>query len=419
MILISLASLATVAAVGRHLLMPRQQVLAPREENPESYVGATRCAECHLETSERQSSSRMAATLQTADQYERAHALPVPAEVFDPDNRLRYRIDRRDGKLCLEVRRGREVAYAEMTYALGSGKVAVTFVRDLDADHYEELRTTWYADTNSWDLTPGQKAARPITVAEALGRPIPKLGPQACLTCHASLLVQSDAKIDPADSHFGVHCERCHGHGRDHVDSAAKGRPAKIRPTALDNALGLAQKLLEGQRAETPRDELLRSVAHVNDERLIRDLYVCGECHGYDQIWTQAADDDLVKFQVAALVSSRCYQRSLNKIRCNDCHDPHGDSSPDDVGTSVAVCLHCHHDATTTPVGPSPQPNSRVCPVNARDGCVGCHMPIRSPMPHTRMTQHRIAVYESRGAEEGLSSPSSSTASESRRAVSP
>jgi hypothetical protein len=399
--LIAVAALAIIAAVSRHLLTPRPEVLAPRGAEIGRYVGSTRCAECHREISEQQSCSRMAVTLQTAEQFERTHSLPVPAEVFDPDNHLRYRIDRRDGKLCLEAWRGRDVARADMTYALGSGKVAVTFVRDLDAENYEELRATWYADTNSWDLTPGQKGARPITVAAALGRPIGKHSPQACLTCHATLLVQSDAKIDLARSRFGVACERCHGPGRDHIESVTKGRATgtknnvTIRPPLLDEALGLAQRLREGQPAQTPQDELLRSVSQANDERLIRDLYVCGECHGYDQIWTRSSDDDLVKFQVAALVSSRCYEKSATKIRCSDCHDPHGDSSPEDVGVAVTVCLQCHAGATT--VAGSQEARTKTCPVNTRDGCVGCHMPIRSPMLHAQMTQHHIGIYGQRG----------------------
>ena len=390
--LIVVAALATVAAT-RQLLTPRQ-VLAPRGAEAGSYVGSARCAECHRETSEQQSCSRMATTLQTAEEFERTHSLPVPAEVFDPDNHLRYRIDHRDGKLCLEVKRGRDVARADMTYALGSGKVAVTFVRELDAENYEELRATWYADTNSWDLTPGQRDARPITVTEALGRPIGKHSPQACLTCHATLLVQSDAKIDPARSRFGVGCERCHGPGRDHIDSVTQGLApkTKMRPPVLDEALGLAQRLREGQRAETPQDELLQSVAQANDERLIHDLYVCGECHGYDQIWDRSSGDELVKFQVAALVGSRCYQASTTKIACSDCHDPHGDSSPDDAGVAVVVCLQCHTD-TPPPVAGSQEPKAKTCPVNTRDGCVGCHMPTRSPMPHAQMTQHRIGIY--------------------------
>ncbi|HEV3340670.1 MAG TPA: cytochrome c3 family protein [Pirellulales bacterium] len=412
LILLGVAALVTVAAVARHLLTPSLEVLAPRGAEIADYVGSARCAECHREMTEHQSRSRMAATLQTAEEFESGHSLPVPAELLDPDNHLRYRIDRRDGKLFLEVWRGREVARAEMTYALGSGKVAVTFVRDLDADNYQELRASWYADTNAWDLTPGQRGARPVSVTEALGRPIGKRSPQACLTCHASLLVQSDAEIDPARSRFGVGCERCHGPGRAHIESVATGRATvavtKIRPPALDEALALAQRLREGRRAETPQDELLRSVAQVNDERLVYDLYVCGECHGYDQIWNKPSDDNLVKFQVAALVGSRCYERSQRKIRCTDCHDPHGDSSPDDVGAAVAVCLKCHQDPATSVADGVPSPplatddtpqQLKVCPVNARDGCVGCHMPIRSPMLHARMTHHRIAIYGHREAK--------------------
>lgn len=361
-------------------LKPSPEVLAPRGARIEDYVGAATCGECHQDITDRQGSSRMATTLRPVEQFLREHSVPLPATVFDAANQLQYRVDEHDGKLRLEVKRGSAVAHADMTYALGSGKLAITFVRELDAENYQELRVSYYSQTGGWDLTPGQRSARPAWVAEALGRPIGKHSDQGCLTCHSSLLVQSGGKIDRARSHFNVDCERCHGPGREHVGSARGGEFAAIRAPELNEALDALQRLRENRRPESPSEELLPSLAQLDNERLIHDLYVCGECHGRARLADRPTDDHMSKFPVAALAQSACYQHSATKLLCGDCHDPHGDSPRDDH-PYVAVCLKCHR--------------SDLCPENSNDECIACHMPVRSPIPHTHYTHHRIAIYRS------------------------
>jgi hypothetical protein len=402
---VALTALAAIAALGYRRFSTLPEVLAPHGADLVEYVGAAKCAECHVEIYNQQRRSRMAETLHTAEGYVATHSLPLPAVVFDERNHVRYRVEKRDHKLELEAKRDREIARAEMAYALGSGKFAVTFVGEVDDATYEELRVSYYADSGAWDLTPGQKGARPTTAKEALGRPFEKRIDGACLNCHASLLLQTGGKLDPARSHLGVDCERCHGPGRDHVDSAAKASPAKLCPPELDEGLRLAQRLREGQPPANAEEELLQSLAEADDERLIRDLYVCGECHGRREITSPPNDDLLSKFPVAALAASACYRQSATRLLCRDCHDPHGDSPRDDTDY-VAVCLKCHQESPTPPareaphnVRPEPAGTPAVsqqnvlCPVNPRDGCIACHMPTQSPIPHAHFAHHRIAVY--------------------------
>lgn len=377
--IVAAAALVAVAIVIVYRAKPTPEALAPRGAEIDDYVGSATCAECHREIYDRQSNTRMAHTLQTSDDYLLNHPLPLPAIVVDEANRLRYHVDRRDGKLNLEVKRGQETANADMPYALGSGKFGVTFVRDLDSYQYEELRVTYYADSGGWDLTPGQRLARPVSARDALGRPIEKHGGQGCLNCHASLLVQSAGRIDAAHSQFNVACERCHGPGRGHVASTDTDELVEPRPPELIEALRLAQTFRDGGRPDSASDEVLASLASLDDERPIRDLYVCGECHGRHEIGRPYPDEQLAKFPSAALVASACYQRGAAKLLCTDCHDPHGDSPRDDH-PYVAVCLKCHQD------DPS-------CPVNPSDACIECHMPVRSPIKHTHFAHHRIAIY--------------------------
>lgn len=403
--IIAFIALAAVATLGYHRSLTLPEVLAPQGADLAEYVGAAKCAECHAEIGKQQGRSRMAETLHTVEEYVAKHPLPLPAAVFDERNRVRYRVEQRDGKFELEAKRDREIARTEMAYALGSGKFAVTFVCELGDENYEELRVSYYTDSGAWDLTPGQRSARPASVKEALGRPFEKRIDGACLNCHASLLVQWGGKLDPARSRFGVDCERCHGPGREHVDSAMKASPAKLRPPELIEGLRRAQRLRDGQPPADAEEELLQSLAETNDERLIRDLYVCGECHGRREITSPPSDDLLPKFPVAALAASACYRQSATKLLCSDCHDPHGDSPRDDHAY-VTVCLQCHKEGQTASAGDAPNAvlpersgtpaasqATAFCPVNPRDGCIDCHMPTRSPIPHARFAHHRIAVY--------------------------
>ena len=402
---VALAGLAAIAVLARHRIGTSPQVLAPHGADLVGYVGASKCAECHGEIYNQQRCSRMAETLHTTEEYVAKHSMALPAVVFDERNHLRYRVEKRNGKLELEVKKDREIARAEMAYALGSGKFAVTFVRELDDENYEELRVSYYADTGAWDLTPGQRGARPASAKEALGRPFGKRGEIACLNCHASLLLQSGGKIDPVFSRLGVDCERCHGPGRDHVDSALMTSPAKLYPPELVEGLRLAQRLREGRPPANAEEALLQSLAEADDERPIRDLYVCGECHGRNEITSPPSDDLLPKFPVAALAASACYRESAAKVLCTDCHNPHGDSPRNDR-PYVAVCLRCHREgpispASDTPPDARPEPSGTravsqqnvICPVSPREGCIPCHMPTRSPIPHAHFAHHRIAVY--------------------------
>lgn len=389
---------AALAAIGRYFRAPPTEILVPRGGELDGYVGAARCAECHREIYDRQSRSRMAGALQTAEEYDRQHRLPIPAEVNDRENGLSYRVLPRDGELILEVSRGLETARASLGYALGSGARGLTFVRDLDAGGYQELRISYYADDHVWDFTPGQENDRPTTVQQALGKFVPKRSPEACLDCHASRLVQSEGQIVPASSLFGVDCERCHGPGREHCETAARGDVAAPRAASLVQALRLAERLREGRPPASSQDAWLQSASKAADDRLIRDVYVCGECHGGRQIWSTPADDQLSRFQVAALVASKCYQESADKLRCTDCHDPHRDIEPGDQSLAVAVCLKCHSPgegqaADGQPVSAAERARAISCPVNAVAGCVACHMPTRSPMYRTRFTHHRIGVH--------------------------
>ena len=401
-----------------------REIVVPRGGDLAGYVGAAECADCHREIYNRQTHSSKANGLATGGDYFRRHGLPLPAELNDQATGWRYRVAARGDLLELAVSKGKESARVVMEYAVGSGQRGLTFVRDLDADYYQQLRLSYYADSDSWDITPGLEGDHPATAAEALGSLVPKRSSLACLPCHASQLVQEAGKIDPDLSHFGVDCERCHGPGLDHVTAArAGGELKKMRAPSLSAALSRWQRARDERRAEDPQNQLLALVASANDERLLRDAYVCGECHGLHRMGLPADDLRLSRFHFPALVASRCYQESATKLRCTDCHDPHGDPVHGDPVHGddrpyVAVCLQCHSvpSAASADESASP-PAAKTCPQNPRAGCISCHMPPRTPIYRARFTHHRIGIYRDLAAtdEPAASRPKHSTKTEHRR----
>jgi Flp pilus assembly protein TadD len=95
-----------------------------------------------------------------------------------------------------------------------------------------------------------------------------------------------------------------------------------------------------------------------------------------------APDDLLVANQVRAIESSECFVQSRQAFSCTACHDPHSDSTDDT--RAVKACMGCH--------GSDQKAHAAICPVNARSGCVGCHMP-SVDMGALHLVDHLIRVH--------------------------
>src|SRR5262249_14404632 len=119
-------------------------------------------------------------------------------------------------------------------------------------------------------------------------------------------------------------------------------------------------------------------------------LALCAECHGADGSIPEA-DPEFVRFQATTLTFSRCFQASDGRLECSTCHDPHRDLGAP-PSHYIARCLRCH-----TPPGSKPAGDfvaKSICPVNPRDDCLRCHMPVsRNAVPHTDFTDHHIRVH--------------------------
>lgn len=408
-VFVVVCSLAFASAIARrwatHGRSPSQSitqtpvagnVLAPAGAKIEDFVGAKTCARCHQSFYDLQSNTHMAHALTTLQEYQRQKGNLPTGEFHDAANDIAYEIVAQDDQLFLKAVRGTESAQVPMTFVVGSGFSGLSFLSPRESNEFQELRLSFYPVSREWDFTSGQENTRPNNLQEALGELSPGRG-QKCLTCHATLLVESGGHLDLAQSQLGVSCERCHGPGRRHVEAAQRGEFVPIGDRAFEQAMRSVESVVEWR-----------------EQAAIRDLRVCGDCHGGHAINPNVPDLVLSRFPIAALPRSKCFERSLGKLLCTDCHDPHSNAEHADMSRYVQVCLRCHSaaaessgdlDPKTHAPRPLPPSSRHVCPINSTDGCTGCHMPKRVPVYRGTFTHHRIAIHADETAPNSASEP--------------
>lgn len=349
------------------LLRPGSALLT--EEQVRDYLGDAVCARCHRAIAAAAAHTRHAQTLRPVRIAELGrffeHAVPVKDRALD----YTYRPTVQAGRCVIlgENRSGTHSLAAD--YVMGAGRNALTYLSAERPDAWVDMRLSYYTRIRKWDFTPAQRPGdrlfeRAAGIVQA-GEMLP-----ACLSCHVTYLRAGEAGPNVAKSHIGIGCERCHGPGRAHLESLKNGRGAIGRPVALQmEAYGRAQP------------------ARIN--------VLCGQCH-HDESNSKSGDpkteSGIARFEGVALVRSRCYQAG-GTLSCITCHDPHKDA-PSTPAVYEAQCLKCHsvpsHDSP--PRAGSP----RICPVNPKSGCVGCHMPAQSipTIPHATYHNHWIKVWK-------------------------
>jgi Flp pilus assembly protein TadD len=174
----------------------------------------------------------------------------------------------------------------------------------------------------------------------------------------------------PAFTHNGVVCERCHGPGAAHVSGGAIVNPAKLTPARRDEVC--LQCHLEGKAAiERPRRHLYEFRPGDKLADYIR-YFVLAGAHG--------AGLGAVS-QVEALLQSQCKQKAGDVMSCTSCHNPHESPTKEHrVAYYRGKCLACHGAA----FGAKHHGN--------RPDCTECHMPSlrTTDVAHTQVTDHRI-----------------------------
>jgi Tetratricopeptide repeat/Cytochrome c554 and c-prime len=229
-------------------------------------------------------------------------------------------------------------------WAFGAGAKAITYVSQAEPEVYVEHGRTYYAAPKTMAPTPGHKSTEDVRY--------PTFDPVGsitrCFRCHSTgqPTLGPGYAIQPAET--GVQCEACHGPGSAHASSG--GAPGTIRNPKQFNAVELNE--------------------------------YCGVCHrkppeaGEENDWSNAWN---IRHQPAYLGEAACFRKSIGKLSCLTCHDPHSPLNQ----TAAAYdqrCAACHHGVR------------HGSPVTSQS-CIQCHMPQVSPTPQLAFTNHWIGIY--------------------------
>jgi hypothetical protein len=318
------------------------------------YVGAGRCAGCHLWHGREQPTTSMARTLGRA---EVADALGGHDRLELRSGDYRYEIARTERGLDYAAGDGERGVSVLLDWVFGAGSVGETFVFQRGGSHYES-RVSFFPEAEGLGFTPERALIDPRDPEQAIGRPIPEPELTRCFGCH-STAATTGGTLDLEALIPGVTCEACHGPGREHVAHAEAGRIGEALAATLNPAL-LA-----------PADAV--------------DL--CGACHAtyWDVRLAEDSPIAALRSQPYRLQSSRCWNDD-RRITCSACHDPHTPLVRDPLAYDER-CLACH---AATGGAPTPERPGPACGTGA-DACVTCHMPrYEVPgMPH-EFTDHLI-----------------------------
>ncbi|HTU92806.1 MAG TPA: tetratricopeptide repeat protein [Gemmataceae bacterium] len=271
----------------------------------------------------------------------------------------------------------------EVRWAIGSGAKGYAYLEERDG-YLFQTPISWFAHQQRWDLSPG------------FGPPVltGRLVPAACLFCHANRAPehpeQPDRFVAPVALQ-AIGCERCHGPGERHVDSADRWdivNPARLTPRLRDAVC--EQCHLEGEA------RIVRGGRKLFDYRPGLPL------HDFWAVLVQGrrgGEDAKAVNHVEQMYQSKCFARPVGgvKLGCITCHDPHVHVGPAERQTYYrGKCLKCHDEASRE----RQLPEMRGCSepllhrkqISPEDSCIDCHMPRyrSSDIAHTASTDHRI-----------------------------
>ena len=337
------------SCTGRQAETPAP-VTAIASSSNHGYVGNEACRPCHGVEFDRHRTSRHALTMRPAD----LRSLGTTAPPVGPIAQSHYSIDaQQNGALRFE-RADRPEIGSTLGYALGSGKDAVTYIGDFKQGSLIEFRETYLPSLHRWCITPGQEGASDVTLGA-----VHELGmAQHCVLCHA--VKTKPESVEPAQGFFGVGCESCHGPGAEHIKAVKAGQTNDLKMPDLSK---IGASKLDA---------------------------VCARCHrSIDDITIDSANAaETARFQGYGLELSSCFKHSSDRLSCVTCHDPHTNVRTDNRYYE-GICLSCH--SASASIG------RKACPVNAKSGCIPCHMPLR-PIFFNRnipivMADHLIMAY--------------------------
>ena len=330
------------------------------------YVGSEVCASCHTNISSIQSGSEMA---RAAFRFS-GGAAGEPAPGVFKDGTYIYRVISNDPSPghSFEVSSNSRSNSYPITWTMGAGDHGQTYVLDKNGEMFESQASS-FSFIHGLSLTPGHKPAEEGSIENAFGVPLKGDAALRCFACHTTAS-SANSKLNAADAVPGIHCEACHGPGRDHVEAIRAGQLAQARQAIFNPAS-------------------LTPTATID---------FCGACHRtmMDVVMREPEPGAFtVRFQSYRLEESRCWKATKDaRLACTQCHNPHAPLVKDEQSYDQE-CLTCHNPEKNTKTHVSARAGSatpKACP-KATANCVSCHMPRTDVSEmHSKFVDHYIRI---------------------------
>jgi hypothetical protein len=360
----------------------------PHHDEPpptSAYAGDAACAQCHrkqaavYEHTPHARDSSLASAETVHGSFEPGHNV---LHTLDPDLVINM-VAEPDGlyQNAVNLANPNEHLAERFEIVIGSGRHGQSYLY-WDGDQLYQLPASYFTSNHEWIMSPSFPADRVF-----FNRPVTT----RCLECHTSYftwLPTEPNRFEKDSIVYGIHCERCHNPGADHVAR---------------------------ERAAAQSHQSVTDAAIVNPARLDRDrqLDLCSLCHAaavgpIRPPMTFLAGDNIRDYlslkpvtpgetvdahgnQVGALELSKCF--SASKMTCSTCHNVH--EGPGAAESYSRYCLECHEMRTC---GRYDALGEKI-----RHRCVDCHMPIQESGKVISLTAgrtlvarfrtHQIAIY--------------------------